>query len=380
MVLRRRVGLLVGLWFVAVCVAGGIAFASEVELKRSSWAGSSVSSGELPLTVGDVAVVSIDDAVLRDAVSGAVLLEDARSAARGRAYVTVSVADVRLALDAAGVRTGAIAMSGGRCVVRLSGAVEQGPTVEEDPGPRWEVASVVLERASGTVLGEITRLLVDAVRLDDEVLEGEEAIDAGRADDAAERDELALDVRLRVVNGGEDVLDRALSSGRISVTRRTELSGRVVFEVQVFEEGGELGSRERVLIEAERRVEAWRATRRVSRGRVLSAADVERVGVWEPLGNRGGAAVVEDAVGREASAVIGSGEVVREGVVASPMLVERRSWARLLAHAGGLVVETRVLVLEDGRLGDEVLCRMERGRETFVAVVTGPGRVTMTVD
>lgn len=343
----------VRVWCGAVvgCVLAGASMAGGVRLERSV-----VADGSDGLTVGEVArgegVAGLADVV----VLGAAEVGDAR-------HVIVTVEDVRAALVEAGVRMGGVSLSGGRCVVRLRGVGVGGGEAEVDGGSgeeAWASADALV--GARTVRGEVVRALL-----------GDLGVEGGAGDGGDGG------VRVRFVEGDAGLLDRGVDGERLTVRRVTGVGGRVGYVVSAFGADRGVVARGRVVVGVEVERSAWRVVARVERGGLVGAADVERVREWGAPGAEGRLSGAESPVGLEALERLEAGEVVLSKSVERSMLVERRSWATLFCHRGGLVIEARVVVLEDGALGDTVACRLEGSRDRVLAEVTGVGELTLVL-
>ena len=329
-----------------VCLAS-VALGDSIRLKRSA-----VASEGGAVTLGMVASLT---GPLAESASEVVVL-DGISVDPDAAFAEVTLEDVRGALLSAGVRSGGVALSGKRCVVRFRGDPGFGLQREadaEDERPTWTSGAAMSERA--TIGGAAVRMLASDLSV-------------------------ALDeLRVRFPAGGDALAGRRVDGDRLALRRVTGLGGRVVFSVVVFGDGGAVEARGRVTVESEVRRGVWRASARVDRGEIVGAEAVERVREWR---SPGGAEVLgwdETPVGLEARERLEEGELVMRSSVERATLVERRSWAKLYCLSGGLVIEARVLVLEDGRLGDLVPCRLDGRRDLVIAEVTGPGELTVTL-
>ena len=70
-----------------------------------------------------------------------------------------------------------------------------------------------------------------------------------------------------------------------------------------------------------------------------------------------------------------AGEVITQAHLETAPAVTRGGWADLVARSGNVSIESRVEVLQDGRLGDRVRVKVPGANGEVVARVTGPGQV-----
>jgi flagella basal body P-ring formation protein FlgA len=107
------------------------------------------------------------------------------------------------------------------------------------------------------------------------------------------------------------------------------------------------------------------------RGEVLHASDLE---LKMPSENEDATALVtrvEDAIGRETTRSLATGQPIEAGHLRKPTLVRRGEIVTVFAHAANLVVRTQARALQDG--GEDDIVSVERldNRQAFTARVVG---------
>ena len=113
------------------------------------------------------------------------------------------------------------------------------------------------------------------------------------------------------------------------------------------------------------------ASHSLSRGAVLSAADVEMQRDAGASGEKQTFASIDEVVGTETTRAIGAGAVVERESVRSPLLVRRSEVVTVTAVAGGVRVTTNARAKADGSLGDLIPVESLHDRAAYFARVCG---------
>ncbi len=306
------------------------------------------------VTLGEIAEVAGGDA---SSIARVVLIDEDELAASDRSYVVIERDLVENRLMGAGARLGAISLSGSRCVVRFGRSAPkavQARVPRTSPEPEFVVGDEAVE---GTVGAEVVRQLSEAHAVTPDAIRT-----LIRTEDAAS-------------------WARPLTDGRTTVRRATSVrAGRVVFAVTVFDKSGGVLEQARLIVEAQVRRRVFVAAERLRRGRPVDRTLLVEADKWLSPGDADPIGVDENVADWRVERRVEEGDVLRDGDLAAPVLVERGDKARLYAHSGGFVLETWVRVAEDGAFGDLVECEIEGGGRTFLATVDGPGRVVVLLD
>lgn len=337
--------------------------------------GASGGGGVGVITLRDRAEVSIDQVMLGDV---AALDEVSRewagvvvSAGQG-ATVTVTLDDVRRALDERGVHWGHLTLRGYRTctVTRVGGAAV---------APAAAVTRAAAPVAIADHAGDDAPMLANPggeadVRrgtLHDVVLDRIAAL-AG-----CPREELVVEL---------SEADRTLLSVPV-VGARFEIeplsgTGLGLVPVTIRRYRVQTGVTEtlRVRPMVARRMLAAVLVTDMSKGQTFAPADVT---VREVLIDSPHGVPLTDAdavIGQTASALLREGTVLYAEHLRSPVLVKRGQLVTVRALAGGLVIRTVCRASEDGTLGDAIKVRNERSREDVVVRVTGPQEAAVELD
>ena len=134
--------------------------------------------------------------------------------------------------------------------------------------------------------------------------------------------------------------------------------------------GADDGKTMAVLAKVDRLRQVVVATRRIERGNLVGAADVE-------IRLEGGsvpttaARAIETIIGKEAQRTIDANSIVQESHLRSPLHVQRGEIVKVNAQTGGIKVSTFAVVQQNGALGDLVQVQTLDKRERFAARVSG---------
>ena len=326
-------------------------FADEIRLRSSV-----VLDANRPVVVGDVAVLTGDEAIKG---AGAVIAPSAGELAKdasGRGSVTI--ARVREALANSGVMVARIAMSGSTCVVRIAspvGVPAPAPLGAEPEAPKASAYTIDSEAGPITV----RRRVAESIARTYGVGEGDVRMTF------EPRDEQLLSIE----EGGRAVIVRPMTTGN---------SARPLMEVRVV-------SGERVVasgtVAAE--VEVWRTV-------VIAAGDIARHSPIQPGMVReesrwmapGGAPVLAHAGevgGQRAARRLRTGDVVVQSDIEGVIAVKRGEVVVVECVRNGIALQAKARAMGDGRVGDRVECRVGDSRKTFVGTVDAVGRVVVVL-
>lgn len=321
----------------AVASAAPAFGATSVTLRSSAVATPS------PVTLGEVAEIEGDGSA---ALRGIVISETWPGGG------VVELRDVREALDGAGVNWGRVTLRGGRCALRegrprlrfgdeAKEEDERRPGVVDLSGP----ASVRIKIAK--VLGELY----------------------GVAND---------DLRLLFDERDEDLLGAMELGKRYEVSATSGSSSeRAPVTVTVFE-GSRLVETRTVRADVRVRTDALTLRRDLSRGERIEAGDVSAGRRWvSPTGSP----VIGDAsavVGKLARTRLSAGTILREAVVEKPVVIRRNELVTVHCLSGSVALRVEARAMDEGREGDVIEFRVDRGSEPFTARVSGPGVAVAT--
>ncbi len=327
-----------------LCVAP--AWCAEIVLRASA-----VADPHTPLRLGDIAEISGEDA---ERLSRLVVVEEPIAALGGERWLRIGLAEVRSAMESASVSHTRHALSGSTCVVRVRGS--QRVQTELPAGKPERAPEVIALSGPATVRTATARRLAQMI-----------GVEPG-------------DLRILFAQGQEELLARPLA-GLTAVIRPSNsgISERLRVDVTLL-------SGERVVAEGTLRglvqVRSTIAvvTKRRTKGAILTPDDYRAEERWlDPalLGRAADPAVLE---GSRATNRLDPGEVLRESDIEPPLAVRRNDTVTVITVAGGISIETRARVLRDAVVGERVRCRLDRGSETFDAIVDAPGRVVVLLD
>lgn len=320
--------------------AAASAHGGSIRLRTSAM----VDAGEA-VRVGDVATLEGDDALALAHVT--ILAEPSRSAA-GRAWVEVTLADLRRSLDEAGARAGMLTLSGGVCTVRIAS-----PPKDAAPEPTPKKAKPRPESVdpSGTPTVRKQAMLTLSSFLE---------VDPS-------------DLRLLFDQSDADFLDQPRHALRIAIVPASGSgSARSVMNVRILD-GDRIIDHRTIRAEAEVRRRVVVLQTMVKRKDAIPASALSEQEMWMPVGRGRPLERLEDASGALARTRLEPGTILREEHLESPVVIRRNELATIHAVREGFVVQTRARARSEGRRGDVIEFRVDGSKRGFQARVDGPG-------
>lgn len=302
--------------------------------------------------------------------------ESAGGAGVGSAQRSISLEDVRRAVERAGINVSRVTFSGSTCATRerTVGAESQGPSsgalgsdaaspatgkVESaKPDGKREFASVSLD-GPPTVRTLIARRLGALYAVEPEGLRlrisesrpAEAALLAERVDDGR---------RYEVTPGG------------------SSLSGRLSVRVDVYE-GDRLAESASISVEALVARAVCIVSTGVSRGDVVTEADVTIETRWlSPAADTPPHPSV--VIGQSARRRLEPGRVVTDDDVRAAVMVERGEEVSVHTLSGSVVLKSKARAMAQGRQGDAIEVRREGAARSFTARVSERGVVVVALD
>ncbi len=321
-------------------------------------------NGRRAVTISDIAL--IDPPTTEEAAKLADIV--VVSAGTASTASTVSVAEVRAAMDAAKVPWGRTSLRGSSCALTFSGAVGLvGKNVTGTPGPaaRLGLTQTMPQMVDVGENGAETIRQAVCVRLLD--LYSVEPTDLRLAFDAADEEFLAQPVVQVSADRRVDVQPGA-SGGSV----RTPLS------IAVYE-GDRIVATRVIAVQAliNRTVVTARAP--ITRGQMITSDAVEVGQQW--MGPNAKVPILTDAaVGQVASRGILAGAVLTATDVTAPVVCKRGDTVWVHALSGPLTVKAKCRAQGTARDGEMVQLKMDGSNRVFSARMSGVGRAVMLTD
>lgn len=361
--------------FGALVVLAGAARADVAVTLRAS-AAVTLASGEGPraVTLADVAV--LDPPTTEEAARLAeIVVLPGGGIAASAGVATVSVADVRSALDAAHVLWARTTLRGSSCVVtiaRVGGETER-PSVKMPV--RVGLSQVVPQMADvgdatgpgGGGGGGGARTVRQAVSARLAELYAVDAADLRLAFDGADEEFLSQGVvRAGVVRRVDAQPNGTGSSARTPVSI-------VIYEADRIVAARTVGTQALI----NRTVVVARGA--IGRGQAVTAESVEVGRQWIAPSTRA-PVTAEEAIGQIASRPIAAGAVVTSADVTTPIACKRGDIVWVHALSGGLTVKAKCRAQGQARDGEMVQLKLEGSGKPITARMSGMGRAVMVVE
>lgn len=340
--------------------AGGIAWLVMLAAASSAWADATrivlkasvqCAGTAERLTVADVADVSGDE---RTRVEGLAVLNVAQALRGGSPKVSVAIADVREALESAGVNLGRIELSGSSCEVQLPAKASQVQAKPRAQNVEPRVHQAVDMSGPTTIRTRI------AVRIGAMLNVGPE------------------ELRLLFDEDDEELLQQAVGSRRIDVQPASgAASGRVPMHVTGYEGDRVVLSRlVGVGVLVKRTVVT--ATQVVERGALIAPDQIEVSERWVSPANKP-SADAESVRGAVASVRLQPGQVIGTGDVGQPVVCKRGDIVYVHALSGGITVKAKARAMTAARDGETVQLKLDGSERVFSARMNGPGRAVVLI-
>lgn len=313
--------------------------------------------GANTVTLEAIADLVGDDA---KALGDVEIVANPKAQAAGKAWLEISIDQVRSALDDRRVNWGRISLRGTTCEVHVAVASarrdDRASVLESESAPTPREPTTVDLTGPATVRTRVVSLLASLYH--------------------AEPDQL----RVLFDNADKALLDTPQENRRIEVQPTANASSSR-FTVIVWIYTGDQLTESRTL----------RIDLRVRRAVVVVAADRQRGETIEPDHLRQetmwikptGAPLVpsiEEAAGSIAKRRLVTGSVLRSDMIEPPIVVRRGELTIVHCLSGGVVVKAKARARADARQGDVIEFQLEGSKRTFRARVVGVGRAILNLD
>jgi flagella basal body P-ring formation protein FlgA len=274
----------------------------------------------------------------------------------GGDQTTLSIAQVRGALDQARVNWGRISLRGSVCRVSRVSAATPAPETESRPAPRAKPASNVPQSVDldggATVRGAVVSRLVDLYNVD------------------------PADLRLAFDAKDDEFLAQTTDDRRVDVQPATTASSmQTLLNVFIYE-GDRLLQTHLVSTRALINRTALTARGPIARGEAISSERVD-VGRQWMAPNAKPPVSPEVAFGQIATRAIGAGSMLTVADVASPVVCKRGDLVYVHVLAGSLTVKAKCRAQGQARDGELVQLQLDGSDRIFTARMAGPGRAVV---
>lgn len=277
--------------------------------------------------------------------------------------LTITVQDVRSALDAAGAHWGLIDLNGWKTNIRrvsrlaeapqamTGAAIGGGEIVEIEHAPNVHRADAMLN----------TRTAASAIAKSVASMFAVEPAHVRLTFDAADR----------------DVLDLSMDQYRIEVQPMSSSnSDHLTLQVRAWQ-NGRIAHRHSLGVGIEVLTETVEAAVDLRRGTVLTASDVRAAQQWTPGSLVDETISAAELSGRIMTASLKAGEAIHRRDVRQQTLIERGDVVQVRCLVGGVVLSMQAEARDDGAADETIEFRKLGERETFLARVTGRGEAVV---
>jgi flagella basal body P-ring formation protein FlgA len=326
-----------------VLLAAALAQAqTAIELRTSA----SVKAGA-SVTLADIADVRGDDAES--------LLATVIVAAPDQRFVEIPVADVRAALEKAGVKWGRTVLRGSVCTLGVKGLEARAGAVRDQSTGRPAPTTVKLGGPE-TIRTQVARALARMY-----------SVEAG-------------DVRILFEERDEELLRTPTAGKRVDIQPTSSpATAQVGLRIYVFN-ADRLVTQRTISADVLVRRTVVTASASIARQQAIGPDDYSVGEQW--LSPSATVPCTPDEVdGRVARARINPGQVITRSSVEAPVVVNKGDIVEVHCLAGGVHIKaTRARALEQGRDGEIVPFRLEGSKKTFSARMSGRGNAVLVVE
>ncbi len=354
---------------VAAATAGRAMADVSITLRASavvSAAGDDAKSGGRAVTIADIAM--IDPPTTEEATKIAeIVVVPATAASQGGAG-TITIAQVRAAMDAAKVHWGRTTLRGSSCTVTVSGASApsvRAATITTTPPPRLGLGQTtpqiaeIGENGPETIRHAVSARLVDLYNVD--------PTDLRLAFDAADEEFLAQTIF-------KEGVDRRVDAQPCG----TGGSVRTPVSIAIYE-GDRIAATKMVAVQALINRTVVTARSPIARGQVIGS-DVVEVGHQWMAPNAKPSVAPDAAIGQIAARAIAAGTVLTITDVTAPLVCKRGDIVWVHALSGPLTVKAKCRAQGQARDGEMVQLKMDGSDRMFSARMSGPGKAVMITD
>ncbi len=157
-----------------------------------------------------------------------------------------------------------------------------------------------------------------------------------------------------------------------------ELVGRVPVLVRQYRSDHRMQT-VRVAVNVKRRITVVKAVRRLQRGQIVTAGDVQVGTMWQTTAMRPALTDAKAIVGQSISRNVRVGDVIGRDDFNAPVVIRRGQLVTVRVVSGQLVLRSVLRATEDGAVGQLIKVKNEKTRQVVNARVTGPQEAVMVL-
>lgn len=277
------------------------------------------------------------------------------AAASNLPKLTLTLGDIRTALDSAEVNWGRIELNGSACEVALPGkAASVAPRVQGQEAPSRVPQPIDFS-------GPATIRTAVAMRI------------------ASMLNTAPTDIRLYFESGEDEFLNTPTLSKRVDLQPASNAaSGRIPMHVTLYE-GDRVAASRLVSASVLIRRTVVAATSAVDRGEALDPTKLDVSEQWVSPAVK--ASVAPEAIeGSVTNVRLQPGQVITASDVAKPVVCKRGEVVYVHALSGSVTIKAKARALAAARDGESVQLKLDGSDRVFTARMSGPGRAVLIVN
>ena len=281
--------------------------------------------------------------------------------------VRITITEIRERLDAAGVHWGRVNLNGREVTVRnttdrLSHAPSAMKSIHVGERPREAEARTMVTTASAdassnTLRGAVTRFLIKTL---------------GTTPDS---------LKITFDTADQSWLDESIDTTRYQISAMSDLlfSDRLDLEIRRWTKGRP-GERRILKVKPLIRCTIAEAATSLVRHETIREEQVNAVEAWLTPSQRSIRLEPIDVIGRVPVAPLRPGTMFRSRDIRAVKLIDRGDQVIVRCLVGGAAISLKAKAESPGGLGETIELRRGRERDTFTAVITGPGQAIIDLE
>ena len=313
------------------------------------------------INTGDSSTIKLAEIAELDGPEAEALGDLVISECGDRTETRITIREIRQRLDAAGVHWGRVNLNGREVLVRndtttannaptAMKSIRVGGTSEKTEAR--SVASVAsAESSSRTLRGAVTRFLIKTL---------------GTTPDS---------LKITFDTADQAWLNESIDESRYQISAMSDLlfTDRLDLEIRRWTEGRP-GERRLLKVKPLIRCTIAEAAVGLPRHEQIKAEQVNSVEAWLTPSQRSIRLEPIDVIGRVPVAPLKAGTMFRARDIRAVQLIDRGDQVIVRCLVGGAAISLKAKAESSGGLGESIELRRGRERETFTAVITGPGQ------
>ena len=316
---------------------------------------------------GDTSTIKLSEVADLDGPAAQAWADLIISECADQSEIRLTIRDIRERLDEAGVHWGRVNLNGREVVVQTRTTDVSNPPAAMKPiqvGGNSEVvktrtvaSAASSEASSRTLRGAVTRFLIKTL---------------GTTPDS---------LKITFDTADQSWLDESIDESRYQISAMSDLlfTDRLDLEIRRWTEGRP-GERRILKVKPLIRCTIAEAAVGLPRHQPIKEEQVKAIEAWLTPSQRSIRLEPIDVIGRVPVAPLKAGTMFRARDIRAVKLIDRGDQVVVRCLVGGAAISLKAKAESPGGLGETIELRRGRERETFTAVITGPGQAIIDLE